>query len=203
MNNEEKIQKAIDLIKEVEIKDKRMDPNEIYEAMREYSLFELAEGFSQIINLIADVLEVLEEDDSEDEKLDILEVTLLSTEEARNLPREMQKAAYSWWLRSPGYFSHEASYVSGESGVVHDYGFDVDSDFGVRPALKLNSKSSHLKSGDSFLYRGHEWDMIADDTALCRTIVGKCPFRKDLEADDGNSYESSDIKKWLAEWWKK
>lgn len=130
--------------------------------------------------------------------IDVLEVTLLSVEEAGELPKEMLKSDHSWWLRSPGYLAFEVALVDGDCGDVIDDGGLVDEELGVRPALKLNLKS--LKRGISFFYKGYEWEMISDDTALCKSIVGKCAFNVD---GNNNEYESSDIKQWLNDWWKK
>ena len=130
--------------------------------------------------------------------IDILDITLLSIKEAKKLPREMREAECSWWLRSPGNIAYKAAFVYG--GIVDGNGHYVANDFGVRPVLKL--KSSPFKKGNSFSYKGYQWDMITDNTALCQSIVGKSPFRKDWRAADANNYEASDIKKWLEDWWK-
>lgn len=202
MNNmsDRKIENVIGLLRKAGLRNEHTNPEEIYEGMREYSLFELAEEFSQFINLIYDIREVLEEGALEIKESDILEVTLLSTEEARELPKELLKADEHWWLRSPGGSDIEAAFVHGDGGIVFVGGIGVDREYGVRPALKL--KSLLFKKGDSFSYNGYEWDVIGDNLALCRTIVGECAFRKCLKADDANNYETSDIKKWLNDWWK-
>ena len=47
------------------------------------------------------------------------------------------RSAGSWWLRSPGYYEHEAAYVD-RGGVVRSYGDDVRYDFFVvRPVVVL------------------------------------------------------------------
>lgn len=153
-----------------------------------------------IIKFTPTVIEADKAEKKEIKESDILEVTLLSIEEAIKIPKEIQKAECSWWLRSPGISDRLVAFVFGDYGYVYAFGSNIGLELGVRPALKL--KSSHLKSGDSFSYRGYDWDMITDDMALCKTIVGECAFREDCGAADANEYESSDIKKWLVNWWK-
>ena len=53
----------------------------------------------------------------------------------------------NWWLRTPGYDSLVAAYVS-RSGYVYDEGYNVDSVDGIRPALRINLKSSAWKKGE-------------------------------------------------------
>ena len=51
-----------------------------------------------------------------------------------------------WWLRTPGDYSYDVCFV-GASGIVGEYGSKVNSsDYGVRPALKLNLASSIYQS---------------------------------------------------------
>ena len=54
-----------------------------------------------------------------------------------------QKQPWWWWLRSPGYFSHNAASVY-DDGLVGDHGYIVSNGGGVRPALWLNLESENL-----------------------------------------------------------
>lgn len=136
-------------------------------------------------------------------ELEIDGVTLLTTEEAKALPREQIKIGDDWWLRSPGYNVNNAAFVDGEAGFVYDYGYNVSKEFGVRPALQIsNLQSSNLEIGDRFDFADYSWTVIAEDKALCDDIIGYSAFRKDWKAKDANDYEKSDIKKYLEDWWR-
>ena len=64
-------------------------------------------------------------------------IWLLSVDEARDLPLKIRKCDYSWWLRSPGFRSNDAAYVSSGGGVDARGSFiNADSD-SVRPAMRV------------------------------------------------------------------
>ena len=135
-------------------------------------------------------------------ELDIKEVTLLSVEEAKALSQDQLNLGSWWWLRSPGFYEY-AAYVD-FAGEVSDYGHSVvNSDIGVRPALRIsNLKSSNLNLGDKISVGGETWTIISKDLALCDCIVGKTCFREKVGVfcPDVKVYEQSDIKKWLENW---
>ena len=62
MTNNDKVEKAIDLINKAELRDERVRPEDIYESMIEYSPRQVAVGVAAYINLIHDLKEVLEAD---------------------------------------------------------------------------------------------------------------------------------------------
>ena len=68
----------------------------------------------------------------------------LSTEEALSLLTTesdfLLQASDYWWLRSPGILDYCAAFVT-RDGFVEYLGFDVNDDYGVRPAFNLNLKS--------------------------------------------------------------
>ena len=71
---------------------------------------------------------------------------LLSTEEVNSLPANVLKVEFTggdceyseWWLRSTGNSSNYAALVDGRYGYVYGNGYYVESEWGVRPALKLD-----------------------------------------------------------------
>ena len=63
-------------------------------------------------------------------------IYLLSIDEANALDSSIRANGSVWWLRSPGYDSDFAAFVSGV-GNVYASGNDVDIEHGVRPALNL------------------------------------------------------------------
>ena len=132
--------------------------------------------------------------------LDIEEITLLTTEEARLVPRRILAAGDNWWLRSPGYDVRLAAYVYLDGFVLID-GYIVDNAFGVRPALRIcNFSSANLNLGDKLKLAGETWTVISEDFVLCDDIIGECAFRHDYKTPDANDYEKSDVKKYLETW---
>lgn len=135
--------------------------------------------------------------------LEITGATLLSIEEAEALPNHVRAYTNWWWLRSPGYHSYLAAYVS-DSGGVFTFGSNVNHSAGaVRPALKIkNFKSSGLKIGDSIFFDNKEFEIISDGLAFCKTNIGVYCFRSDYNAKDANNYKKSDIKIFVDVWFK-
>lgn len=130
---------------------------------------------------------------------DIFGATLLTTEEAKQLPQEiLTTVADNWWLRSPGISNENAACVFGKHGYVHPYGDCADKEFGVRPAITF--VSSDLEVGDKFITFGYEWTVVFPNKALCDDVIGYSAFRKDWQMPDANDYEKSDIKKYIDSW---
>lgn len=145
-------------------------------------------------------------DDEQSEKtrnvsdIEITGITLLSTEEAENIPRELRSMHDFWWLRSPGCFEGNAAIVKYD-GLISLDGYYVDRNrYGVRPALIFDPESSDLKLKDEFRMAGYNWTVITENMALCNGIIAYKPFREDWQAKDANNYEKSDIKTYLENW---
>lgn len=131
---------------------------------------------------------------------DIKGITLLSLAEYQELKSNISLKHW-WWLRSPGRSASNAAFMVGVYGDVHDYGYSVNGEFGVRPALILDS--SNLNVGDSFEFGNHTFTVISEKYALCDDAIGKHCFRKDWNAKDANNYEASDVKKYVEDWYEK
>lgn len=128
-------------------------------------------------------------------------ITLLSTEEYIRFKKNIVNIDCWWWLRSPGFESLYAAYVSND-GSVYNYGDFVNVDtYAVRPALIINPTSSHLEIGSKIKVADYLWTVISDEYALCDEAIVQCCFRKDWTAKDANDYEASDIKKYIENWW--
>ena len=151
-----------------------------------------------------------------DVKVEIKEITLLTAEEATQLPKELLEIGNWWWLRSPGIHNGWVWAVSDEGEVVND-GADVWADWDdTRPALKIVPEES-LQIGERAELFGRTWTKVFPDTLLCDSSIGKNQFRefdtivygtpagivqvRDTEEDpDGNVWETSDIKVRLEQW---
>lgn len=67
-------------------------------------------------------------------------IYLLSIDEAKSLSTDVLKASGGWWLRSPGYNGYSQDFVAyvDKEGFVFSYGYEMNSESGVRPALRIN-----------------------------------------------------------------
>ena len=131
--------------------------------------------------------------------LDITEITLLSIEEYETAETNIPPVDDSWWLRSPCLNSFGAACVVplrsvGVYSISVYYG-----DIGVRPAIRFNPRSVNLQIREKVRLGGFIWTHVAKGILLCDEIICKMPFRKNRLADDANSYESSDVKRYLKE----
>lgn len=130
---------------------------------------------------------------------DAVGVTLLTVEEAKELPQKIFTAVtITWWLRSPGNDENYVACVFGKYGLIDACGHDVKEEFGVRPALIF--KSSDLEIGDKFIAFNYEWTVIDSNKALCNSIIGCSAFCNDWKTHTANDYEKSDIKKYIDRW---
>lgn len=137
-------------------------------------------------------------------KLKITGATLLSTQEADELPQHLKlQKPYGklWWLRSPGLDRISAAYVRFDGSVFFSGHYVGDEEIPVRPALKLEDRElSGLHIGDRFEFGSAEFEIISDNLAFCTKDIGCCAFREDWKAKDANIYEASDVKKFIDVW---
>ena len=136
--------------------------------------------------------------------LEIVGATLLSVEEVELVPESLRMYECCWWLRSPGGLSDSAACVSifGSVDYAGDY---VRGDYvAVRPALIIkNLKSFNLKIGDIIFFGDKTFEIISDALTFCTTDIGCHCFNSDYEKEGANIYETSDIKKFVDDWFKK
>lgn len=129
------------------------------------------------------------------EELKILDITLLSIEEAKKLPERLREYEDWWWLRSSGISKYYAAYVD-DDGSVSSRGLVVCGNYGsVRPALVINLNSSSFKVGDCFIFANKEFEIISENMAFCKSDIGLSRF-----AEVTNNYETSEIKKYINNW---
>ena len=120
------------------------------------------------------------------------EITLLSEEEYIKNRELISLMRGFWWLRSPGYYKFNATYVRSD-GILYD--FDVNDDRGgVRPALKMQGRHD-LIPGDKIRIAEYTFTVLHGDLVLCDTCIGTSMF--DYES---NNFETSVIRKYLYNW---
>lgn len=132
-----------------------------------------------------------------DDDIEFDGLKLLSTEEYDKYKDNIKRVDFWWWLSSVGYYGSRAFNVYYDDNVYSD---NVNSKFGsVRPALIL--KTNTLSIGGKFKFYGYSWTVISEKFALCDQAFCRMAFRENWNTGDTNSYEVSDIKKYLDEQW--
>lgn len=133
-------------------------------------------------------------------EIEIKDITLLSIDEYEACKNTVPLVDDWWWLRSPGNYCNNVTYVDYD-GYVNIYGRRANFGFcGVRPALIF--ESNYLQFEDKVKILNYTWTVISNNMMLCDDVVGQTCFNKDYETDNTNNYEKSDIKVWLHKWWK-
>ena len=128
--------------------------------------------------------------------IEIKGITLLSLDEAVQVPIEKLAIGSWWWLRSPGNDSNLVAGVSldGWVGMIDNIVYYTD--VVVRPALKItNPVSANLEIGDRIDALGYTWTYVLDGMALCDSSIGYHRFDK-----VSNEWETSELKRWLENW---
>lgn len=141
----------------------------------------------------------------------VKDITLLSVEEAEELPLKILEFPTWCWLRSQG---HGCSYgaIVRRDGSVYFVGSPVYYDFyGIRPVLIINNlESHHFKVGDMFKVFDEEWCYIGKDKVLAKSLdlnakkntpfyagIDWCEFWKKYQFEDSTVYKL--LKDWLEE----
>lgn len=122
-------------------------------------------------------------------------IFLLSTEEYEKYKSKIPDINCWWWLRSPGYYSNYAAYVSGDS--VYDNGRYVSNSYGaVRPALRIIPGQWRLTDTNNRIFRcGMIWIEIDEDLYIAEVPI---TFRRFDEKS--NNYQASEIRQFLLNW---
>lgn len=170
--------------------------------------------------LIADLKEsignwkedIAEESCKDAKGMEILDVTLLSIEEAEKMDKDILKADTDcYWLKSKGDIGIYYTACVGGDGFIYKDGDAMDNSFGVRPVLVFSPDSVSLEKGDKFIRGGLIWTVTDKDRALCDKTVKKMPFRNfhfegdkayDIECNEIprnelNDYEKSEVYRYL------
>lgn len=131
----------------------------------------------------------------------IMGITLLTAEEAEELPKNILATGKRWWLKTPGSRDYAAAVVDPD-GFVDDCGWVVNKPRDVRPALIISyPEHSGVKTGDKFYFASEEFQVISAGRALCTGNFGRHPFRKKANVPRANDYSDSDVRKFLEEWY--
>lgn len=129
-------------------------------------------------------------------------ITLLSVDDYKEFKKNIPNINDYWWLRSPYADSGHCAALVNDNGDV-DY-YYVDLGYAARPALYIsNPESVDMEIGDKFDFGGHSWTIISDNYALCDESIGRYVFRHDWRAENADTYEASDIKAFIEDWYEK
>ncbi len=132
-------------------------------------------------------------------KLEFNNITLLSDKEYKENRYVIPFIPENWWLRT---YDNNQNYVPcvNLNGSCYNIPYLDCSFLHVRPVLIGNLKSFSLNRGNRFEFADCIWVVLNDTLAICKDSVGRARFRNDWRAADANSYEKSDIRKWLYNW---
>ncbi len=140
-------------------------------------------------------------------KEDVLEITLLSTLEAREIPQSiLESPACCWWLRTPGVHPTYAATVC-YFGNVLTRGHEVTlPNYGVRPALRVSPETVRgMSVGDKASCAGRQWIYGGKDLLLLAgEPLAAMPFHRDKDAyehmSEEEKYLRSDIRRFIRDW---
>ena len=126
--------------------------------------------------------------------LEVEEITLLTADEAKKLPKSIREYRAHWWLHSPGTVSECVTYVN-IYGDIDNYGIYVDYNFGaVRPVLKIKNIQFH-NIGDIISIKGKRYVVISENQVLYDDEIVYNRFDT-----NSNDYEKSEIKQIVEKW---
>lgn len=126
---------------------------------------------------------------------------LLTAEEAEKLPNNILnyggRIGSSWWLKTPGKSTRNASYVEPNVGVCP---CDIEEKLQVRPVLITSDVGSDYKLYSEYYLLGDAWVYIGDNRFLYNggpSELKCCKFDT-----NSNNYETSELKAYVDKWWK-
>lgn len=123
-------------------------------------------------------------------KKDIEQITLLTIEQAEEIPMKILACGGRWWLRTAGYYRDYVTYV-GSDGVIYEFGYDAYDDYSaVRPIFKINNLNAEF--GNKVFVEKRLCTVIDKDLVLVDKCV--CNHRFDLFS---NNWENSELKTFL------
>lgn len=135
-------------------------------------------------------------------EIEIEKADLLTVEEVEKLSMKLKYYDEWWWTQSPGVCSYYGSCVINFGSIIHrGMTVDLGNIICVRPALRF-SKMENMSIGDKFLFRDKEFQIIDNGLAFCLSDIGSYCFRNNIEADNANVYEYSDIKDFIDSWFR-
>lgn len=124
------------------------------------------------------------------EKADIKQITLLTVEQAKKLPRDILDCGGWWWLRSPGIYQNFAALVYCGGGVL-ECGDRVDSDsYAVRPAFEI--ANLNFEFGEKVYVGKLPCTVIDKNLVLADECI--CNHRFDSKSND---WETSELKTFI------
>jgi len=137
----------------------------------------------------------------------VMGATLLTLEQANELPQSILRSDGRWWLKTPGFTKSTVTQVYKE-GVVDGLGINVEMcSVGIRPILLIKPDTERLgplrfnrklnlyrKDGTpvSFIYIGTNAD--GQGMLMTENCIDKGQFRMDWKSGNANDYKKSDAK---------
>ena len=122
------------------------------------------------------------------------EVTLLTAKEYSAYKHNIPPVRNWFWLKSPSINSILVDVA--ENGSIGVYFVDCPDGI-IRPVIKLQN---NVSVGEEYDIKGTMFVAISENMLLCKNEIGYGCFRKNIEAEDANVYEKSDVKNYINDW---
>lgn len=135
----------------------------------------------------------------EEEYLNIIDIDILSVNEAKKLDDDLRDVSTRWWLKPVSHLSGFAPFVCA-NGSVNENGDFVGSIMGVRPVLYFEDLDSYCLEcfKDRVEVFNRDWIYIGGNMVLLKDILLYRSFDNKTD-DDESDYESSELKEFLKE----
>lgn len=132
-------------------------------------------------------------------------IFLLSAEEANKLPRLILNCNQWWWLRTAGFDNELVATVTDYGQAFRSSKHAYNNYGGVRPAIRFDRHEEILTlditNGGYYKYLGKKWIDITDYIGF-PCLLKKKPFKAPSRFDATiNCYATSEIRKWLLDWY--
>ena len=126
-------------------------------------------------------------------------LTLLTAEEFHTGQKYIKPVDGKWWwLKTPGTTQYDVMCVD-LNGNIYANGMSINNPLNyVRPAMHFRTEGS-LNPGESFVFGGYDWTVIAPGLALSDTLFCRMSYRRDTRTAYTNRYSTSDIRAFLDE----
>lgn len=132
-------------------------------------------------------------------RITVEELTLLTAEEFRTGQKYIKPVDGKWWwLKTPGNTQYDVMCVD-LNGDVYANGMSINNPLNyVRPAMYFRTEGL-LNPGETFVFGGYDWTVIAPGLALSDTLFCRMSYRRDTRTAYTNKYSTSDIRAFLDE----
>ena len=127
----------------------------------------------------------------------MIDISLLTIEEAEALPKNIREYGGRWWLRTPGDYPDDVTCVHLGGSIINSIYVGYNN-YAVRPVITVsNLKDLKVSIRDTIFIQGQKYVVISDNKILYNDEVVYHRF-----SNESNDYDKSEIKKIVDNWLK-